>query len=141
MKTLLALRGAGNRGKSTTLRMLIDMVKSAYPSAILEEKRFKIDITIVITIGKKKVGIETQGDPNSRLEESLKRFVEIGCKVIVCASRTYGQTVEIVSKAAESGYNIRWFEKAQDRVPGERAAANMAIAKQLYAALEVALGA
>ncbi len=140
MKTLIALCGAGNRGKSTTLVALIELVKEAYPSARFEEKRYKIDVTIVITIGKTKIGIETQGDPNSRLKKSLRTFVEVGCKVIVCASRSFGKTVEIVNEAGSYGYQVAWVEKASVESAKQRGA-NKAAANDLFTLVQAALDA
>lgn len=139
MKTLLALRGAANRGKSASLCRLIEMIRAAYPAAIFEEKRYKVDITLIVTIGGAKIGIETQGDPNSRLYTSLERFIELECQVIVCACRSYGATVNIVSAAGASGYQIKWFEKQKNENPREHAAANEAMARELFAALQTAL--
>jgi hypothetical protein len=141
MKTLIALRGAGNRGKSTTLSALIELIKAAYPNAKVEETRYKIDVTVVITIGKDKVGVETQGDPNSRLERSLKTFTDIGCKVIVCACRSFGRTVEIVNEAASRGYQVKWVEKASLQDIAKQAAANRACARELLAMVQTAIDA
>ena len=141
MKTILTLRGAGNRGKSTTLGMLIELIKTAYPSATFEEAKFKIDITIVITINGKKVGIETQGDPNSRLGASLQHFIKIGCTVIICASRSYGSTVDLVNAAAASGYRVKWFEKTKSTNARDQLAANREAAKEVFNAFRAAINA
>jgi hypothetical protein len=138
MNTLFALRGASNRGKSSTLRMLIEMIRAAYPDAALDETTYKHDTTLVATINGVKIGIETQGDPNSRLAKSLELFITIKCKVIVCACRSYGQTVTAVSAAEASGYHITWFEKAKINSPPEYAAANKAAALELFKALRSA---
>lgn len=121
--------------------MLIEMIKVEYPSAAFEETKFKVDITIVITINGKKVGIETQGDPNSRLGASLKHFIEIGCKVIICASRSYGSTVELVNAAADSGYQVKWFEKTKSENVRDQVAANKAAAKEVFNAFRAAIDA
>ena len=139
MKTLIALRGAGNRGKSTTLKAVIELVKAAYPSATFEETRYTVDVTIVIVIGRIKVGIETQGDPNSRLGQSLKIFIEVGCKVIVCASRSYGRTVVIVTETNASGYQINWVKKASVEESARQAAANKVVAKEIFAMVQAAI--
>ncbi len=115
------------------------MIRAVYPAAAFEEKRYKVDATLVITVGGTKIGIETQGDPNSRLERSLARFIEMKCKVIVCACRSYGATVSIVSDAGASGYQIKWFEKQKNENPREHAAANEAVALELFEALQTAL--
>ena len=141
MKTILALRGAGNRGKSTTLCLLIGLIRKSYPNAIFEETRYKIDITIVITIDKTRVGIETQGDPNSRLQVSLQRFIKVKCKVVICACRSSGRTVEIVREAANDGYQIKWFDKGQTQDLNEQAAANLRTAKELFAVFKQAIDA
>ena len=138
MKTILVLRGAGNRGKSTTLGLLIDKIKTAYPGAKIDEKRYKIDVTIIVVINGVKVGIETQGDPNSRLGASLKRFVEAKCKVIICASRSYGGTLELVTNAASAGYELKWFDKARVEA-SNHSSANAAVAAELFEAFQEAL--
>jgi hypothetical protein len=139
MKTLLALRGAANRGKSASLCRLIEMIRAAYPAATFEENPYKIDVTLIVIIGDIKIGIETQGDPNSRLAKSLQRFIELKCRVIVCACRSYGATVDVVSAAGASGYQIKWFEKQKNDNPHEHAAANEAVALELFEALQTAL--
>lgn len=121
--------------------MLIEMIKAAYPITTLEEAKFKVDITIVITINGKKVGIETQGDPNSRLGASLKHFIKIGCEVIICASRSYGSTVDLVNAAANSGYRVKWFEKTKSTNVGDQLAANKEAAKEVFNALRAAIDA
>ena len=75
----------------------------------------------IITIDKIKIGIESQGDPNSRLFESLKEFVKINCDLIICSTRTSGATVGAVSALyASDNYDIIWVtnyrsnEKNQD---------------------------
>jgi hypothetical protein len=56
------------------------------------------DIKIIMTgVKGKKIGIESQGDPNSRLEQSLKDFVNAGCDIIFCACRTSGMTVQWIN--------------------------------------------
>lgn len=140
MKTIIALRGAGNRGKSTTLGLLIKMIKAEYPLAVIDETLFKIDATVILTINKIKVGIETQGDPNSRLGASLKRFVESKCKVIICASRSYGGTVTLVQAAASTGYHLKWVDKNKVE-PREHGRANADMAAELFKDFQTALSA
>ena len=139
MKTILAIRGVGNCGKSTTLGYLIEMIKAAYPGATFDEDRFKVDITIVITIDGKKIGIETQGDPNSRLGASLNRFIEIGCEVIICATRSYGSTIDLVNTAAGRGYQLRWFEKRRNAKCHDRLEVDKAAAEEVFSVFRNAI--
>lgn len=59
-----------------------------------------------IQIGDVLVGLESQGDPSSRIFESQKKFVELGCNVIVCAYRSYGDTTDTVYALANDGYQV-----------------------------------
>ncbi len=65
------------------------------------------------------VGIETQGDPSSRLEESIELFIKEKCKIIVCASRTSGMTVNWINKYSKA-FNIEWIEKKNAENDSER---------------------
>ena len=57
-----------------------------------------------------KVGVETFGDPNSPQREWLEDLAKDNCKIIVAASRSYGQTVDNVKDIAyKYGYKIIWF--------------------------------
>jgi len=134
------VRGIANRGKSASIKKAYQLLKDAHPTANVDEIFVGVDITIVITINGVKVGIESQGDPNSRLFNSLKRFVEVGCEVIVCATRTSGMTVQVVSDLS-SQYQIKWFEKSNVRNAEGQEAANYAVAQDIFLAAKAAIDA
>lgn len=137
MKTLIALRGTANQGKSASIKEAYLLLKQAYPNAIVEEIWISVDITIAITINGAKVGIESQGDPNSRLFPSLKHFAKIGCNVIICATRTRGGTVDFVDTLKKQ-YSIQWLNKSGTS-PRGRAAANSATANDIFTRVKLAL--
>jgi hypothetical protein len=87
-----------------------------------------------------KVGIESQGDPNSRLFNSLGHFVKIGCKVIVCATRSRGATEEAVNSLA-GDFQVEWFPKISISSASQHEAANRSDAQQIVAAVQAALDA
>ncbi len=97
-----------------------------------------VDLTVVMTIDDLKVGMESQGDPNSRLFNSLDHFVKIGCKVIVCATRSRGATVEAVNSLAGE-FLVKWFPKVSISSALEHVAANRSHAKQIVAAVQAAI--
>jgi hypothetical protein len=99
-----------------------------------------VDITVVMTIDEVKVGIESQGDPNSRLFNSLDHFVKIGCKVIVCATRSRGATVEAVNSLAGE-FLVKWFPKVSISSTSEHETANRSDAQQIVAAVKAAIDA
>ena len=140
MKSIVAVRGSANSGKSSSVKEALSLLKSKYPMAVVEERFVGVDITIVITINGVKVGIESQGDPNSRLFASLKTFVKIGCHIIVCATRTRGATVNAVD-ALSATYRIHWIEKTRVPSLAKQAAATSATARAILVEVQAAIDA
>jgi ABC-type multidrug transport system ATPase subunit len=134
MKTqIIALYGRSNIGKTTTLKLVVEKLKKL-PNATFQVFTETPDIKVIITIGKTKIGIESQGDPDGRLEESLDYFIRVECDVIICATRTWGATTELVKNRAKPE-NIHWIKKFsggdrkedQDRSDLEKAAEILAL--------------
>ena len=74
------------------------------------------------------VGIESQGDPLPRLQESLETFAEANCKIIFCGCRTSGKTVHWVN-ALSSRYSVHFVP--QTRAAESHEAANAATVSSL----------
>lgn len=140
-KEVIGLWGKGNVGKSQTIKKVYDLLKSKHKNVKEEHKEEgRVDIIVVLTIGTTRIGIESQGDPCSRLEESLRLFVKLGCTVIVCATRTRGQTVKAVEKL-QPNYEILWFEQSVKSTVSEQQASNNAMAQQIIGEVEKAIAA
>ena len=107
MPHLFALQGPGNRGKSDTLIRLFHAIQTKYPSANsqLLYNGTKDIAVIMHGVNGLVVGIESQGDPNSRLPQSLSAFVAAKCDIVFCACRTSGMTVSWVN-ALSGSYSI-----------------------------------
>ncbi len=140
MKKVIALRGAANVGKSNAIKKVYELLLAKYPSAKVEDgdKTYRVDIKVVLTINGVKIGIENQGDPGSRLPESLQEFVKKGCRVIVCATRTRGQTVSAVSQLAPS-YEVLWINQFVVPKSSEQESSNQRMAKQIVAEVETVI--
>src|SRR3972149_2553681 len=110
MKTIIALKGIGNSGKSMSIKRAYTILKYKYSDVGILYEKVMVDVKAIITIKNKIIGVESQGDPTSRLTESLEEFSRKGCNIILCATRTYGGTVEAV-KNMESEYQIQWILK------------------------------
>lgn len=98
MAQIFALQGISNSGKSSTLIMLMNQIIAKYPNANVQNlhghtKDVKVIIDPVMGM---KIGIESQGDPNSRLLQSLADFRSAKCDVVFCACRTSGMTEDWV---------------------------------------------
>lgn len=116
MKTIVALWTTANRGKSETARSFarqLTAIYSAYtpitpvPFAIPPSGDFRAVFEIYPG---KTVAVESQGDPNTDLETRLDDLITAyDPYVIMCATRTRGDTVNAVERiAAAHGYQIIW---------------------------------
>lgn len=103
---VIANKGKAECGKSSSIKEVFNKLITIYPYNILIKDG---DIKATITIGNVLVGIESQGDPNSRMMQSMNDFVSMGCQIIVAACRTSGETCnKIIELNQVSGYDIIW---------------------------------
>ena len=120
-KTIIAVYGRSNEGKSETIKKVFQILLNEFPSAKPSISPINVegDILATIQLGKIKIGFESQGDPNSRIitEQTIEKLADLskdstlgGCDIIICATRTEGKTVKTVDKVADSyGYNTIWI--------------------------------
>ncbi len=121
-RNVVAVWGHAQQGKTGVIKRIARLIIRYYPEAevLIGDIDAEGDIQLIIKIGKIKIGIESQGDPNSRLFESLPLFIEEECVLIICATRTSGATVNKVDELAGHGYQITWvtnhrsYEKDSD---------------------------
>ena len=97
-----------NWGKTNTLLKVIELLKEK-SSPIVEETIGGIDKYAVFNLNGKIIVVNSQGDPDSYLEEGLQRAVKEDADIIVCASRTRGSTIDCVYEIAKNGYEIIRF--------------------------------
>lgn len=135
MKTLIALKGPGNTGKSATLKKVYELLKAKYPHASVRHEITNHDVRAIMEIKGLKVGIESQGDPGSRLSDSLDLFIREQCVIIVCATRTWGATVKAVERHA-SEFDIRWRSKLRESHPEQHQSSNNALALDIFTEIE-----
>lgn len=115
-KTIIAVYGRAGEGKSSTIKLVCQKLLNEFPNATSsipkEEISYSGDILLIITLGSVRIGIESQGDPKSRMitEETIKYLAEEKCDIILCATRTSGETVHIVDEIANShDYRTLWL--------------------------------
>ena len=130
MPDLFALQGPGHCGKSDTLIRLFQAIQVKYPSATTQELRTGTnDIAVIMSnVNGLVVGIESQGDPGSRLKKMLPIFSAAMCDIIFCACRTSGMTVGWVN-ALSVTYTIHFV--AQTRATNNYGTSNAATALSL----------
>ncbi|MCH9662360.1 MAG: hypothetical protein K0U66_01710 [Gammaproteobacteria bacterium] len=115
-KTIFALYGTRNVGKTETIKIIYDLLKKdllktkysiskceEYPEEAGGEK--EILVVMEINDGIKnvgiKIGIASQGDspPCFIIDKSLKKLIEEKqCQIVVCATKNWGKTCEAVYK-------------------------------------------
>ena len=113
MSDIYALQGRGNCGKSDTINKVYSELTLKYPSATVQQLSSGTrDIKAILTnIKGQKVGIESQGDPGSRLQQSLQDFANANCTIIICATRTSGMTVGWV-RAMSPRYAVHFIQQS-----------------------------
>jgi len=140
LKKAIALKGVARIGKSQTIRTVDELLRVKYPDAIVEhEYRTKVELRVVLSINGVKIGIETTGENIKRINESFDLFVNLGCEVIICATRTSGKTVMAVN--ALPGYDVVWLEQQAQSNPIERVLGNLAMARQIVEETEKSIAA
>jgi len=99
MKTVLAIWHSGDKGKTETLREFANLLISTYPTfrpiyPIPTAVSATDDFRLVVEINGIIIGIESQGDPNTNLQNRLIDLADnFHCEIILCCSRTRGETV------------------------------------------------
>ena len=106
-KLVIANWGSAQQGKSNSIKLVFELLSDKYPYEILINGA---DIKVIVKASGVKIGIESQGDPNSRMFESIDDFVNEGCEMIVCACRNWGETKNKVVSLKKLGYDIIWTQ-------------------------------
>jgi len=138
--TIIVVKGVANVGKTQTIKNVYELLIKKYNNATKDHIIISADMRIVITINGIKIGIESQGDPSSRLFESIKLFVKIECDIIICATRTRGATVNIVN-AQEPKYSVIWHDKLKIKGKEAQLQANLKMANSIIGEVKVLMNA
>jgi len=108
-RSVIALYGPSSQGKSETVRETANLLLATFPNHTLHAINNGADITYIVDINGVIIGIESQGDPNSRMFQSLQTFVAQGCDIIICSCRSRGATASAVEDLHRNHqYEIIW---------------------------------
>ncbi|MFC1934131.1 hypothetical protein ACFLXX_03155 [Chloroflexota bacterium] len=147
IKKVVVLSGKANIGKSYTVLKVYKMIISQYESVLSAlsehadiENLERTDIRVIVTINGIKVAIESQGDPGGRLVKSLKLFVKEECNLIICTTRTRGQTINTVNKLEQHGYEIIWFKQNTEPNIMKQESGNLKMAKTIFGEIKEIIG-
>ncbi|MCG8574176.1 MAG: hypothetical protein MI810_04770 [Flavobacteriales bacterium] len=96
-KTIIAVYGTSESGKTQSIKQFV--ANNSNPFIDINGNITTViptnsdDIYGTIQIGRALVGITSQGDPGTGLDQRLAYLVSINCDIIICATRTKKQTV------------------------------------------------
>jgi hypothetical protein len=119
-KTIIAVYGRANEGKSETIKKTCELLILNFPNAVPNPLvvNYNGDILVTVQLGNYKIGFESQGDPKSRMihEDTIRKLADKkidpnlgGFDIIICATRTSGETVDKVDVIANQySYNTLW---------------------------------
>lgn len=135
-KLVIANRGTSEIGKSSAIKAVISLLEGKGYSVIKKDLQ-GWDIKAIFIIDGIRVGIESQGDPTSKMEETMEEFVNAGCDIIVTSCRTKWSTYDKVVNylGEENGYDVLWAAHYVYQVPnadGIRDLLNARYAQQVH---------
>lgn len=135
MSKITALQGKANSGKSTTIKLLPDILQqNGYSQVSGAFKSFGGDILDVFENGHMRVGITSSGDNYDQVYEKLQILVAAGCDICICACRTYDRLPPGSVAAALSfpGYSVQFVPKTYATSQAHEALANTSDANVLF---------
>lgn len=134
-KTIIAVYETAGKGKSSSIKKVCELLLAHFPSAHLAHAfhpapphpfTYNWDICVIIDINGIKIGIESMGDPKSRMLEekpvilenktehptgngTIEKLALYNCDIILCCTRTKRDTVAKVWQVAGLyQYNVLW---------------------------------
>jgi hypothetical protein len=116
-KSIVALQGKGDTGKTTTIGILHDKLlkkgfkRENYVEGGQRRKGRRREFHAIFMVNGKKVGIASVGDLRKHIEPRLREFGKEGCSIIVCACHTRGGTVEVIEEFARTGWDLEFVQK------------------------------
>jgi hypothetical protein len=111
-RTIIALTGIPNSGKTTTIKMVFEKLKNEWKC--IHSRRGSVEFTPgILEVDGVKIGVASKGDYSWILKDFLEFLINEGCAVIVCSTQLRGSiTAEVVeAESQEHDYDIEWIEK------------------------------
>lgn len=88
MKKIIALRGAGGTGKTSTIRLLHNILLANGYERIYSTFEIKKDFLAVFSKGGKRIGVSSSGDTYDIVKENLDYLISQDCSYCICACHT-----------------------------------------------------
>lgn len=144
-KQMLILRGPGNSGKSTTIKMTLEMFlqwakRREHILVVHYLDLTHIEVAAVVRIGEYFVGIASKGDTEAQVKKAFRFFCSFKCEIVLCATKSTGRTLKSAQIFSRSQLGITPVEvpKARDRGLKSQQIGNKKIAGELFKSLKKA---
>ena len=113
---IIALWGKHDSGKTNTMKFLRDILlkRGAKETKIVDE----YDFISVFDFQDKKVGVISGGDTKDILTGNFGKLPK-DCDVVICPSRTKGETVHYLEEFVFNQEDLIWVKKAEIRNNGK----------------------
>jgi hypothetical protein len=111
-RTIIALTGMPNSGKTTTTRIVFEELKNKWKC--IHSRRDSVEFApAILEVDGVKIGVAGKADYSWILKDFLESLINEGCAVIVCSTQLRGSiTAEVVeAESQEHDYDIEWIEK------------------------------
>lgn len=117
---IIALYGAANTGKSTTLNYLINLLAKTeavgnhaeVTVADCGDVRKLDDTPKLFVLNGLKIAVTPSGDNGHELDKNIVFIKDCDCDIAVTASRTKGSSVETLNNFAKAaGIKVEWIKK------------------------------
>jgi len=133
---IFALRGRGNSGKSTTIRLLNGLfVQNGFQIVSTTFNPQGGDFRTVFSKNGKLIGITSSGDTFDLVHDNLKALINAGCTFCVCACRTYdryGQGTNAAIDIFLPNYQKQYIDKTVATTASQEQQANHNDAQALF---------
>jgi hypothetical protein len=113
MTKIVAIRGTRNVGKTTSIKMALEDLLLQNPSAIITKIANGVDVIVVVEINGVIIVFASAGDTEQILKKLLAKISHIDWDYLICATKTYGRTVELIEEynQSKSTSTLVWIDK------------------------------
>lgn len=135
MKRIIALRGKGNSGKTTTINLLPKILETnGYTRITGIYQNHGADFLDIYQKNNSKVGITSSGDTYALVKDRLDDLVIEKCDICICACRTFDRSEKGTNAATKSypDYEVTYLDKTYAGRAEEEDRVNRKDANKLY---------
>lgn len=135
MGKIIALKGKGSSGKTTTIKLLPEiLIQNGYKQNHGKYQPYGADFKDIFIKQGIKVGITSSGDTYDLVKDRLDEFIQENCDICICACRTSDRKPlgTIAATQSFSGYTNEYIDKTYAQGEIQQKQANRADALTLF---------